>query len=257
MTARIGSSPFLLASGVALAAVTLGGLGAATSNRPHHPDSSDSLTFNKHIAPILFAHCASCHRPGGGGPFNLLTYRDVQLRLPLIADAIERRAMPPWVPEPGFAKFVGERRLSDEEIDVFRRWVDEGAIEGDPADLPPPPQWSTGWQLGEPDLVVALPAYAVPATGREIYRNLVAPIPVSETRYVTTVELRWGDARVVHHARMMIDRTPSSRLFDERNPEPGFDGMGIVSDADNPRGISSDGHPGEFRSGEQTRLRGP
>ena len=236
MTARIGSSPFLLASGVALAAVTLGGFGAATSNRPHHPGSSDWLTFNKHIAPILFEHCASCHRPGGGGPFDLLTYRDVQLRLPLIADAIERRAMPPWVPEPGFAKFVGERRLSDEEIDIFRRWVDEGAIEGNPADLPPAPQWSAGWQLGEPDLVVTLPPYTVPATGREIYRNLVAPIPVSETRYVTSVELWWGDTRVVHHARMMIDSTPSSRLFDERSPEPGFDGMDIVSDADNPPG---------------------
>lgn len=179
MTARIGGLPFLIASGVALTAVTLGGLGAATSNRPHPPDSSDSLTFNKHIAPILFEHCTSCHRPGGGGPFDLLTYRDVQRRLRRIANTVESRTMPPWVPELGFAKFVGERRLSDEEIDVFRRWVDEGAIEGNPADLPPVPRWSAGWQLGEPDLVVALPAYAVPATGREIYRNLVAPIPVS------------------------------------------------------------------------------
>ncbi len=238
MTARIGSSPFLLASGVALTAVTLGGLGAATSYHPHPPPqgSSDSLTFNKHIAPILFEHCASCHRPGGGGPFDLLTYRDVQRRLRRVADAIESRAMPPWVPEPGFAKFVDERRLSDEEMDVFRRWVDDGAIEGNPADLPPAPQWSAGWQLGEPDLVVALPRYAVAAEGRDIYRNLVVPIPVSQTRYVATVELWWGDTRVVHHSRMMIDRTASSRLFDERTPEPGFDGMAIVSGADNPPG---------------------
>ena len=257
MTARIGSSPFLLASSVALTAVTLGGLGAATSYHPHRPDSSDSLTFNKHIAPILFEHCASCHRPSGGGPFDLLTYRDVQRRLPLIADAIERRAMPPWVPEPGYGKFLDERRLSDEEIDVFRRWVDEGAIEGSTADLPPAPQWSEGWQLGEPDLVVALPAYAVPAQGRDIYRNLVAPIPVSQTRYVSAVELWWGGNKVVHHSRMMIDRTPSSRLFDERSPEPGFDGMEIVSGADNPPGHFVGWAPGRVQVREPDEIAWP
>ncbi len=258
MTARIGSLPFLLAGSVALFAVTLGGLGVATSYHPHPPpDPSDSLTFNKHIAPILFEHCASCHRPGGGGPFDLLTYRDVQRRLPLIADAIERRAMPPWVPEPGYGNFLNERRLSDEEIDVFRRWVDDGAIEGNPADLPPAPQWSAGWQLGEPDLVVALPEYAVPAQGQDIYRNLVAPIPVSQTRYVSAVELWWGGNRVVHHSRMMIDRTPSSRLFDERSPEPGFDGMEIVSDADNPPGHFVGWAPGRIQVREPDEIAWP
>ena len=198
--------------------------------------SGDSLTFNRDIAPLLFARCATCHHPNGSAPFDLLSYRDVQLRLPLIVDAIERRSMPPWVPEPGFVKFAGERRLTDDEIDLFRRWVADGAREGNPADLPPTPEFGDVWQLGEPDLVVSLPAYTVPPEGFDRYRNLVAPIPLSETRYVSTVELRWGDTRVVHHSRMMIDPTPSSRMFDARDPEPGFDGMEIVTAADNPPG---------------------
>ena len=198
--------------------------------------SGDSLTFNRDIAPMLFARCATCHHPNGSAPFDLLSYRDVQLRLPLIVDAIERRSMPPWVPEPGFVKFAGERRLTDDEIDLFRRWVADGAREGNPADLPPTPEFGDVWQLGEPDLVVSLPAYTVPPEGFDRYRNLVAPIPLSETRYVSTVELRWGDTRVVHHSRMMIDPTPSSRMFDARDPEPGFDGMEIVTAADNPPG---------------------
>jgi mono/diheme cytochrome c family protein len=196
----------------------------------------DTLTFTKDVAPILYRHCASCHHPGGWAPFSLLTYEDVAGRARLIAAVTERRTMPPWQPEPGYAQFVGERRLSDAEIAVVRRWVESGSVEGLATDLPAAPEWEAGWLLGEPDLIVELPAYTVPARGRDRYRNLVVPIPLSEARYVSSVELRPGHPRVVHHARMMVDTTSSSRLFDEQDPAPGFDGMDIVSDADNPPG---------------------
>src|SRR5437762_1726390 len=74
------------------------------------------VTFNKDVAPVLFARCASCHRPGEIGPFSLLTYRDARQHATQIADVTARRLMPPWKPERGKGTFIGDRSLSDEEI---------------------------------------------------------------------------------------------------------------------------------------------
>src|SRR5665213_609745 len=100
-----------------------------------------AVTFDKDVAPVLYARCASCHRPGEIGPFSLLTYRDVRLHATQIADVAERRVMPPWKPERGKGAFVGDRSLSDDEIRLLRTWVAQGAVEGDARDLPPQPQW--------------------------------------------------------------------------------------------------------------------
>ncbi|MBI4540820.1 MAG: hypothetical protein HY704_15060 [Gemmatimonadetes bacterium] len=112
--------------------------------------------------------------------------------------------------------------------------------------MPPAPEFPTAWQLGEPDLVLEFPAYRVPAGGSDIYRNLVAAAPVRETRFVRAVEVRPGDPRVVHHARMMIDTTDSSRRFDAEDAEVGFDGMDIMSDAFNPDGFFIGWTPGKL-----------
>ncbi len=236
MTARTDGALVALSAAVAFVAVTFHGSTVPGADSRDLAGPGDSLTFNEHIAPILFAECASCHRPGGSAPFDLLTYADLEPRLPLILDAVVSRRMPPWVPEPGFVDLVGERHLTDEQIRTFRRWADQGAPEGDPADLPVTPVWNDEWKLGEPDLVVELESYAVPAEGGERYRNLVAAVPLAEARHVTTVELRFGDTRSVHHARMMIDDSPLSRAYDELDPEAGFDGMEIVTLAKNPPG---------------------
>ena len=240
----LGSLGIALAS----AAVTFSGKTAPGAELGDSAWALDSLTFSEHVAPILFAECASCHRPGGSAPFELLTYQAVESRVPLILDAVERRRMPPWVPEPGFVDLVGERILTEDQIRTIRRWADQGALEGDPADLPPAPTWAEGWALGEPDLVVELESYDVPAQGSERYRNLVAAVPLSEARYVSSVELRFGRTRAVHHARMMIDATPSSRAHDEVDPEPGFDGMEIVTDARNPPGHFIGWAPGRVQT---------
>src|SRR5438132_14139927 len=93
-------------------------------------------TFNKHIAPILYQHCAGCHRPGEVAPFSLLTYQDASKRAKLIATVTERRYMPPWKPEPGYGKFANERRLTDAQVALLKDWAENGAPEGDPADKP-------------------------------------------------------------------------------------------------------------------------
>src|SRR3954470_553390 len=90
------------------------------------------VTFSRDIAPLVQRHCATCHRPGGAGPFDLLTYDDVRRHLKKGMDLIHRRIMPPWLPEPGFGEFAGDRRLDDATIATFQKWVDQGAPEGDP-----------------------------------------------------------------------------------------------------------------------------
>jgi Tfp pilus assembly protein PilF len=195
-----------------------------------------ATTYAKHVAPILFDRCAPCHHPGGSAPFSVLDYESVRRRARQIVAATESRYMPPWLPEPGSGEFAGERRLTSDQIHMIRRWVDQGTLEGDRADLPLPPHLSGGWQLGEPDLVVKLPRpYTLQASGADVWRNFVIPMPVSETRYVITVELQPGSARFVHHALMAIDDTRSSRHRDEQDPEMGFEGMDM-GDAQMPDG---------------------
>ena len=197
-------------------------------------------TFTKDVAPIVFEHCSPCHRPSQVAPFSLLSYRDVRKRARQIVDVTGRRYMPPWLPEPGYGEFIGERRLSDEEIALIAGWVAAGAPEGDPDDLPPLPEFEEGWRLGVPDLVVALAeAYPLRADGRDVFRNFVIPIPGASTRFVRAVEIRPFNYLAVHHAIMNIDPNRLSRRLDERDAELGFGGMDLgESDAPGGRFIS-------------------
>src|SRR5881628_608480 len=90
-------------------------------------------TFNQDIAPILYQHCATCHRPGEVAPFSLLTYQDASKRASLIASVTERRYMPPWKAEPNYGHFADERRLTDAQIASIKEWAEAGAPEGNPA----------------------------------------------------------------------------------------------------------------------------
>lgn len=190
------------------------------------PSPSGPPTFTKDIAPIVFQNCAPCHRTGESAPFALLTYDDVARRAKQIAQVTRRRYMPPWPPERGYGEFVGERRLTAQQIARIQQWVTEGAPEGKPSDLPPPPRFTEGWQLGKPDLVVSMPRpYALAAGGTDVFRNFVIPLPIDGTRFVKTVEFRPGNPRIVHHATMLLDPTASSRTRDEQDEGPGFGGM--------------------------------
>jgi mono/diheme cytochrome c family protein len=202
--------------------------GVALANQSVPQQSAPSIaTFNKDLAPVLWQNCAPCHRQGQTGPFNLITYEDVRPRAREILRAVESRHMPPWKPEPGHGDFVGVRRLSDEQIALIRRWVEEGSRQGDSNDLPPAPAWTAGWQLGPPDLVVAMPeAYRLPATGRDVFRTFVVPIPLASRRYVRAMEFNPGNFKAVHHANIKIDQTRLSREWDEAEPGPGYEGGG-------------------------------
>ena len=183
-------------------------------------------TFSRDIAPILFAHCATCHRPGEVGGFSLLSFADVRPRAAAIARATRMRAMPPWKPDaiPG-ATLLGARSLDERAIDLIERWAAGGALEGAPADLPAAPTFPDGWQLGQPDLVVSMDEpYVVAAGGRDTLRSFVIPLNLPAGRYVRGLEFRPGNARVVHHANIRVDRARAARAADTADVEPGFDG---------------------------------
>jgi hypothetical protein len=207
--------------------------------------SAEELTFARDIAPIIATHCAACHRPGGAAPFSLITYPDVKGRARQVATALRRRTMPPWKPEPGYGRFAGERRLTDEQIGVFERWLDGGARAGDTTTLAPVTAADDDWQLGRPDVVVSLPVpYRLAADGRDRLRNFVLPIPVSARRYVKAWEFRTTNPQVVHHATMVIDPTRTSRRMDEQDPEPGYEGL-VPMSAQNPAGYFLGWTPGQ------------
>ena len=209
---------------------TVGPMPARASSEAPASVSSEALaqqtTFTEHVAPILFEHCSRCHRPGGLAPFSLLTYSAARQRASEIAAVTKNRTMPPWQVEPGYGDFVGLQLLTDTEIDLIQRWVVEGRVEGDPGSVPPLPAWTAGWQLGEPDLVVSVPqAFTVRAEGPDVFRTFVLPLPIDAARHVKGLEFRPGNRRVVHHANIYIDRTRRSRVLDEQDPAPGYEGL--------------------------------
>ena len=208
----------------------------------------DSVTFTRDIAPILFERCVSCHRPGTVAPMSLQSYAEVRPWARAIRDRVTARDMPPWKPEPGYGgPFVGDRRLSDAQIDLVAKWVDAGAPEGNPADLPRLREWPPGWRLGEPDLIIGMPEpYTLRADGDDVFRKFAIPIPIPAMRYVKGLEFQPGNPRVVHHVNMKIDPTPASRRLDERDPEPGYEGV-TPFDARFPFGYFLGWTPGQVR----------
>src|SRR5215472_5891928 len=134
--------------------------------------AADKPTFTETVAPILYKNCVACHRPGEAAPFALISYDDVKKRGSLIASVTKARYMPPWHAEHGYGEFAGERRLTDQQIAAIGEWVKAGMPEGDRNKMPKMPEFTDGWHLGKPDLILEMAAgYDVPASGPDIYRN--------------------------------------------------------------------------------------
>jgi hypothetical protein len=163
-------------------------------------DGRDVPTFSKHVAPILYKHCTSCHRPGEIAPMSLLTYADARPWAKSIRDEVSEGHMPPWHAEARRGTFLNERRLSDGEKSTLLKWASNGAPEGDPADAPPRPEYAEGWALGTPDVVLEMQEdYAVPADGVLQYEYFYIPTNFTDVKWVQAVEVRPGNRSVVHH----------------------------------------------------------
>jgi mono/diheme cytochrome c family protein len=157
-------------------------------------------TFSKDIAPIFYANCTTCHRPGEVAPMSLLTFKDARPWARSIATKVKDGTMPPWHADPAVGDFVNARRLTDEQKATIIRWVDAGAPEGNPSDLPGQPKYTDGWSLGEPDVVLSMQEeFAIPATGTVPYKYFEIPTNFTEDRWLTAYEMRPGNRSVVHH----------------------------------------------------------
>jgi mono/diheme cytochrome c family protein len=191
MAARPMPLRFLILTGATLLAAAANA-GAATNDAP----VAGKTTFTRDIAPLVFEHCAVCHRPGEVAPFALLNYADVRKHAKEIVELTSTRQMPPWKPVAEVGTFLGERRLNPDEIALLAKWLKDGAIEGSAGDLPATPQFVAGWQMGEPDLIVTMPkAYEVVAEGRDIYRNFVIPMEIPAGKYIRAIEYRPGNRK--------------------------------------------------------------
>jgi hypothetical protein len=185
----------LLIAIVTVAGVALSGRMGSAGVTPEK-----QITFTKDVAPIFFKNCAECHRPGEGSPFSALTYKDVRPWARSIREKVAKKTMPPWHADPHFGEWANDRRLTKSEIDTVVGWVDGGAKEGDPADLPAAPQFTNGWTIGKPDIVVQMPeAYTLEASGPDEYQYFEVDPGFKEDLYVQSAEARPDNRKIVHH----------------------------------------------------------
>ena len=174
------------------------------------PDQGGGVTFTRNVAPILQSKCQVCHQPNSIAPMSLISFADAKKFASAIKTKVAERTMPPWHIDPniGIRDFKNDRSLSDEQIQTIVKWVDSGAPEGDPKDMPAPMSFPDpdSWQLakdfGQPDLVITSPPYTLAPRTQDKWLRPTSEVPLTEPRWVRAIEIKPKGAegrRVVHH----------------------------------------------------------
>src|SRR5579872_5298525 len=172
---------------------------------------SAAPTFSKDVAPILFNRCLECHRQGEAAPMTFTSYAEVRPWAKAIKQAVLTRQMPPWLADPHYGSFRNDRRLSDDAIHTIATWVDAGAPEGNPKDLPQMPKFENGWRIGKPDVVFDIGTdYDVPSDGVIAYKYFTTETHFTEDRWVEAAEIRPGARNAVHHVIAFIKEPSDS-----------------------------------------------
>jgi mono/diheme cytochrome c family protein len=202
-------------------------IASGSADNARKKGAAKSATFSKDVAPIFFKNCAECHRPGESAPFSILSYKDVRPWAKSIKEKVANRTMPPWHADPHFGEFQNNRTLSQPEIDTILGWVDGGAVEGDPKDLPDAPKFVDGWNIGNPDLVIPIPEEYAYKAGVDEYQYFDVDTNFKEDMYVTRAEARPGNRKIVHHIIAFII-PPGSANMTKMNTEQRFKAMELV-----------------------------
>jgi len=173
--------------------------GQQQSSRLSRP-AAIPVTYAEHVAPILFARCASCHRPGQVAPFSLLTYSQARRWAGSIAEVVTLNRMPPWHADPRYGHFANDRSLADRSRSHLVAWFEQNCPPGDLSRAPAPPRFPQGWSIGTPDLVYDMPeTFLVPAEGTVPIKHFRLKTTHKEDLYIQAAEARPGDRAVVHH----------------------------------------------------------
>jgi len=195
--------------------------------------SSDeaAVTYAGDVAEIVNENCVSCHREGGIAPMQLTNYEQVQEWAPLIKMKVANREMPPYAydTDVGIQDLESDWRLSQEQINTVVSWVDQGAPQGDPADMPPPPElpdpseWTFASDFGPPDIIVRSEPIDVPARGNDMWHQPIVDLPLQEDRCIRAMQVKpAGQAKsVVHHA---------NSYFEEPQPDGSLERTGSVTE---------------------------
>jgi len=199
----------------------LAALGSWEASAQTQTAQTPAVTFSKDVAPILQRSCQKCHRPDSMAPMSLMSYEDVRPWARTIKTKVASREMPPWYIDRtvGIRKFDNDPSLSDAEVATIVKWVDSGAARGNPADMPPPVQFSNDdiWHIGKPDIVVKSVAHTIPANGSDWWGDYVVDTGLTEDRYLKAVETKpsSGAKQVVHHAvtYLVQDETGADELI--------------------------------------------
>lgn len=223
-----------------LAAVSLSAMPLSNDAQPpKRAGVPFKVTYSEHIAPILNKNCVSCHRPGEVAPFSLIGYDNAKRHARTMAVVTERRVMPPWKAVEGHGEFKDSKRLSDLEITLLSAWAEEGTPRGDAKKEPKAPTFPSDWPLGKPDLILSPKTeITLAAEGPDEYRNFVLENSSDKTRYVTAIDCKPGNRKVVHHLVVFIDGSGAAKKRDEADKDgqegyttfggPGFNPVGIL-----------------------------
>lgn len=152
------------------------------------------------VAPILYKNCTPCHRPGEGGPFLLTNYDEAVQNAKKIKFVTGTRYMPPWPADPSYSHFIGERRLSDDEIELIKNWVDQGCKKGDEHKFPPLPDFYVGSFFGKPDTVLYMKrAVPLAGNGTDHFYIIKFPMELKQDTFVRCFEFVPDNRKLAHH----------------------------------------------------------
>ena len=166
--------------------------------KPRQP--SNRVAYSQHVAPLLIDNCVTCHRAGGIGPFAMTNYNIVQGFAPMIREVIRTKRMPPWHADPHIGTFQGDRSLTAAEAQTIVHWIEDGAPRGKgPDPLAELNKTWQEWEFGQPDLIVDVPAFDVPATGAIDYQRHTIKNPTGRDIWLRASDILPGDRSVLHH----------------------------------------------------------
>jgi hypothetical protein len=208
-------NPFLICVGFTLASLS------ALSQ-------SSSPTWSENVACIVYTRCTPCHHPGGSAPFSLVDYTDATGAAAGIFSAVTNNRMPPWPPDPAYRSFAHQRALTGQEKQTIIDWVSNNTPQGNPANAPVPPVYTSTEVIQQPDLSLQMPTYTIPPISSDMYRNFAIPTGTSISTFITGIEVVPGNNQIVHHVLVFADTSNTPLQLDAQDPAPGYNGFGGV-----------------------------